>query len=298
MAWTRRQWRTTGAALLCAALLAPPGNAVLLDSGDGTQNTTAPVNDPGFAHVGRRGGLTAVYLGDGWVLTANHVGMGTVTFDGETSEPLPGSAVRLANGDGTFADLLLFAVHPPPALPLLPIRTDPLSGGEGAILVGNGRDRGPATSWDPNGPPPPGPVDGWQWASSRSLRWGTNVIDGFPVDPIANTFSFYTTFDEGAPGDESQAADGDSGGAVFVHDGVEWQLAGILFAIGVFSEQPAQTSLHGNLSYAGDLSLYADQILDTVALPEPGTATGLVTGALVLAALRRRGRTGGPGPPA
>lgn len=283
-----RQIRTAGTALLCVALLALPGTAVLLDSGDGTQNTSAPVNDPGFEHVGRRGSLTAVYLGDGWVLTANHVGTGTVTFGGETAEPLPGSAVRVANGDGTYADLLLFAVHPPPDLPLLPIRTDPLSGGEAAILAGNGRDRGPATSWDPNGPPPPGPIGGWEWAASRSLRWGTNVVDDFPVDPVVDTFAFTTVFDEGAPGDEAQAANGDSGGAVFVHDGVEWQLAGILFAIGVLTDQPPQTALYGNTSYAADLSLYADQILDTVALPEPGAAPALVGGALLVAALRRR----------
>jgi len=276
-----------GVALVLALPLA--SGADLIDSGDGTGNTSAPPDDPGFAYVGTRGGLTVVYLGDGWVLTANHVGVGTVEIEGVPYEPVPGSDVRLQNDDASLADLLLYAVYPPPPdLPLLPVRAAPLLGGEPVVMIGHGRDRGPATSWDPNGPPPPGPIGGYQWASTRSMRWGTNAVDGFPETPISNTVSFYTTFDEGQAGDEAQAATGDSGGAVFVYDGVEWQLAGIQFAIGVFSNQPAQTALYGNLTYAADLSYYYDQIADTVALPEPAGGPALLSGALLLAALRRR----------
>ena len=51
---------------------------MIIASGDGTGNTTAPADDPGFANVGNRGGLTGVYLGRRWVLTANHVGEGDI----------------------------------------------------------------------------------------------------------------------------------------------------------------------------------------------------------------------------
>ena len=47
-----------------AWLFAP---AVLIASGDGTENTTAPPADPGWSHVGSVNGLSGVYLGDGWV---------------------------------------------------------------------------------------------------------------------------------------------------------------------------------------------------------------------------------------
>ncbi|MCZ6463130.1 MAG: hypothetical protein O7A09_02245, partial [Proteobacteria bacterium] len=63
--------------LLCSLLAAaaPPASAVLIDSGDGTGNTSAPPDDPGWDHVGRTDtNLTAVYAGNGWVITAAHVG--------------------------------------------------------------------------------------------------------------------------------------------------------------------------------------------------------------------------------
>src|SRR5687768_7068059 len=95
-------------ALLLVFALVSPAPAVLIDSGDGTGNTSAPSSDPGWDHVGICDGLTAVYLGDGWVVTANHVGTCNPAFDSVTYPWLPGSAVRLSNDDATLADLLVF----------------------------------------------------------------------------------------------------------------------------------------------------------------------------------------------
>ncbi|HXV37507.1 MAG TPA: hypothetical protein VEC18_10175, partial [Myxococcota bacterium] len=67
---------------------------MLIESGDGSGNTSAPADDPGWAHVGTRNNLSVVYLGRRWVLTANHVGVGNVTIDGQTYSPVPGSAVQ------------------------------------------------------------------------------------------------------------------------------------------------------------------------------------------------------------
>jgi hypothetical protein len=103
--------------------------------------------------------------------------------------------------------------------------------------------------------------------------------------------AFSTDFDE--PTDptqtdhECQAATGDSGGAVFTST-VTPELAGILFLIGGFEEQPANTALYGNETYSVDLSSYRDQILDVMALPEP--TAGLWPGATVVAMLARRRR--------
>ena len=47
-------------------------------------------------NLGVRGGLSAIYLGNGVVLTANHVGAGDVSFGGTVYPYLPGTAVRLA----------------------------------------------------------------------------------------------------------------------------------------------------------------------------------------------------------
>ena len=105
------------------ALLAGPASAVLIDFGDGTGNTSPPRDDPGFANVGSRGGLSAIYLGNGWVLTANHVGAGPVVFESVVYQPVPGSAWRLRNANGKPADLLLFGIAPEPNLPALEIRS-------------------------------------------------------------------------------------------------------------------------------------------------------------------------------
>ena len=102
---------------------AHPAAAVIIDSGDGTGNTSAPSPDPGWSNVGLRGTWGAVYLGDGWVLTANHVGVGTVELDGTSYPHLPSLVTQIKNGDGSTADLLVFGLASPhPPLPAVPAR--------------------------------------------------------------------------------------------------------------------------------------------------------------------------------
>ena len=96
-------------ALLLAALgfWSPLGDAraVIIETGDGTGNVHRP---PPMIRAGRtseRGaGTTAVYLGRRWVLTANHVGVGDVIFEGQTYSPVPGSKARFENPDTSLAD--------------------------------------------------------------------------------------------------------------------------------------------------------------------------------------------------
>jgi hypothetical protein len=272
--------------------LATTASAVLIDSGDGTGNTTAPVPDPGWSNVGARGAQTAVYLGGRFALTANHVGPGSVVLGGVTYSYVPGTAVQLDNGDGTSADLVMFQIHPQPPLPALAIASAPPPAGATLILVGNGRNRGMATTFDPNGPEPPDPVHGYEWGSGQSKRWGTNTVLGtLLIDLIdgTRTLAIETAFDAGGSAHEAQAAYGDSGGAAFAWSGSQWQLAGLVFAIGApYTGQPDETALYGNLTFSADLSSYRDQILDVMALPEP--SIGLLPGVALVAALVRRRR--------
>jgi len=46
-------------------------------------------------------------LGGKFVLTANHVGAGDIDLGGTIYTYVPGTAVQLDNGDGTYADLLM-----------------------------------------------------------------------------------------------------------------------------------------------------------------------------------------------
>ena len=165
------------------------------------------------------------YLGDGWVLTANHVGTGAITLAGVVHAALPASAVRLEHAPGVPTDLRLFRVATDPGLPTLEISSSPPPPNGQVTLIGYGRDRGAATSW--NG------IAGWSWLSSRSLRWGVNrltqagqtiVLGGSTV----RSLSF--DFDQGAPGHEAVAVTGDSGGPVFVGGAADGELAGLMFA--------------------------------------------------------------------
>jgi hypothetical protein len=245
--------------------------AVLIAGPDGEINTTAPAPDPGFDHVGLIGGLSGVYLGEGWVLTASHVGVGTFVLGGVPYEPIPGSSIRLTNDSGADPDLLLFKLFERPPLPGLALASASPSLNESVILVGNGRNRGAETTW--NG------IEGWEYGSGRTLRWGTNRIATVGVDidiPLGSgpstTRSFVMNFDSlrgpSRNDPEAQAVPGDSGGAVFAWRNDTSELVGLLFAQSFFQDQPSQTALFGNASLAGDVRFYRDQIVAALALSD------------------------------
>jgi hypothetical protein len=292
-------------------LLAVPAGAVIIDSGDGTGNTTTPPDDPGWDNVGVRGGWTAVYLRNGWVLSAFHVSLGSVVFDEIEYDMIPGSSAHLDNGDGTYADLKIWGIYPHPPLPDLTIRSSLSQPTGDVILVGNGRDRGATTDtnhpgvWVQPPTPPIPPKTGFLWLSPKTLRWGTNRVAGHATVPglyDVITESWYTFFDESGSTyttHEAQAAEGDSGGAVFAKQGGGWQLAGIMHSVNLWPGDPevpgtgqqANSALYGNATIFADLSFYRDDILTLTAVPEPGGTLMLASGiAFLLAAGRSRMR--------
>lgn len=245
--------------LLALALSAGPARGVILAPGDGTGNTSAPADDPGWRNVGTQAGATAVYLGAGWVATANHVAMANPVFDGVAYPFVPGSVVQLQATDGTPADLKVYRVNPFPPLPSLDLYPGAPAVGADLVLIGRGRDRGAATSWSGHA--------GWLYGAAQTKRWGTNKVSASNL-VILGTRAFEVNLSQsGATTHESQAATGDSGGAVFLKTGETWYLAGILFAIGPYEGQPNGTALYGNLSYAAQLSAYAGAILTLAATP-------------------------------
>ncbi len=286
---------------LLSGFLSSPSHSVIIDSGDGTGNTTAPADDPGWTNVGNVNGLGGVYLRNGWVLTANHVGAGDISLDGMVYTLVPGSSTQLDNGDGTYADLFVFVVTPIPTLPDLGIRSNTnLPTGE-VIMVGDGRNRGAASDSDDPGiwTSPPNPpltaIEGWYWGGGRTMRWGTNTVEDFWTLSDPGTESFYTVFEDfGDPNHtdhECEAAEGDSGGALFAKQGANWELAGIIWAIAGFEGQIAGTSaLRDNVTLSADLSFYRDDIMALTAtpVPEPSVILQLGTGAGLLVCMKRR----------
>ncbi len=276
------------ALLACLVLAGTDAEAVIIASPDGTVNTSLPTVS-GWAYVGAVNSASGTYLGHGWVITADHVGSGDFTLDGVVYPLVPGSEEGFDNegGPGT-PDLLMFRVSPYPPLPPLPLRSTPPVLNEIVLMMGCGRDRGDPTTYDPNGPLPPDPLDGWEWLGTSTKRWGSNEIDSFPPGLVLGTVSLATVFDEDEHPFEAQGSDGDSGGAVLKVLGGE-ELVGIQFAIGPANGQPGNTSLFTNATFAARIDFYYDQIQEIMAVPEPSAGT-LPMGAMLLGLLHRHRR--------
>ena len=273
--------------------------AVVITDGDGSGNTTAPADDPGFANVGIRGAGTAIYLGNRWVLTAQHIGPGAVTFGGVEYQPVFGEGGRLTNpvwsGNlSTSTDLHLFRIQNDPGLPPLRISCDPVGINDRVTMVGAGRDReAEQTHWS---------VDvsigdnndvwtetteanadrtGYKTQTSRTVRWGENLVSLAEIDVDANwgdVISFQTRFHPIVPIEEmAQAVNGDSGGAVFHKQDDVWELVGLIHSINLLERQPdgTRTAIFLNETMSADLHFYVEKIREIADFePAPGDANG------------------------
>lgn len=286
---------------LAALALAGPAGAVILGDGDGTQNTLPPDDSLIWDNIGIYNTSTAVYLGDGYVLTAAHTGnVPTVNFGGITYNVVPGSRQQLTNngagGVSANTDLAIFRIDDDPGLDPTPISSTSPAVGTQVTMIGNGRNRqANLTHWSVTGDiwteTDAGNADrsGYVWAAGNDIRWGTNNVAtpaAFNTVGGVQVRSFSTVFDAGIA-NEAQAATNDSGGGVFVNAGGNWELAGIILGINTFTGQPGSTAVFGNSTVIADLSFYREQIEAIMAVPEPsGTALTLLAGAALLG--RRR----------
>ena len=303
----RRLWILLVA--MCLARSAAPARGVIIDTITGTGNTSAPADDPGWANVGVRGAGSGVYLGDRWVLSAHHVGAGSIVLGGTTYAVEANTAFRLTNGGAAgktaSTDLVMFRLATDPGLPMLPIAATTPASGAGLTMIGAGRDRGAFKTWSVDTGTTPWTwtetavspnFAGYQWGSSRTMRWGTNTVSGSGWINTGTTkgdaFVFGTTFNF-APdySTEAQAAEGDSGGAAFYKNGSTWELSGIMLAVDSFSGQPSETAVFGNNTFMADLSFYRPQIMAVVPEPATATMTGAGIAAIALVWLRRRCRS-------
>lgn len=235
--------------------------ALVTHTDDMALSSASPSKTLGWQNVGPRGSVTAIYIGNGWMLTAHHVASGEVVLDGVKYSAVPESRIRLDDPEGGALqpDLAVFRIHPSPELRELEISSSAPEVGEPVIMVGCGRDRGGKFTW--NG------IAGFSLASTRTKRWGSNRIEEVGQNyttRYTNTRGFSTSFDPFDTRHEAQAVNGDSGGAVFIKRRGKFELAGVLFSITKFPEQPEDSILYGNSSYIVDLSHYREQILNLI----------------------------------
>lgn len=211
------------ALILCSLVCASKVSAVVIAGGDGTNNTTSPADDFGFANVGMvfntADGFfnSGVYLGNGWVLCAYHpvrdnAGgflFGPVIFNqsgsGGTFTVNPATAVRLHNADNSPTDLALFQLEQPfPSLPAVRLAAATPTAGplmDPAVrMAGFSLDRDSGeTHWNVTSGPGSnddvwtetagaGTRQGYKWGvGGQTLRWGDNTLE-FNGLPINRTF--------------------------------------------------------------------------------------------------------------
>lgn len=213
------------------------------------QNTQFPY----YRNVGILNQSTGIYMGNGYVLTAAHVGAGTFHLgDGTRYSPVPGSEQMFRNRDGSFADLCVFkiafsrrdSVANLPAIPMGPVRP---GRGSYVMLVGGGSG---------NAHPGGGQAaESFRWNNDYRIRWGLNRVEQEFSGPMQTdtyfTPGYATRFSPGHI--ECQATPGDSGGAVFAYNGVDnrWELAGVILAV----DSPHGRAEYGNQTYCADITI-------------------------------------------
>lgn len=320
------------AALTLSAVATPPARGlIVMDPANlsiAPTNTTAPGG--AYADFGYWNNMLGAhtYLGNGYLLSAHHVGAlpATINIQGNSYDRIDQRRLTDPGDPAKLTDLWVWKIggaSPLPSLPtVLPIFTDPVAG-EKTLLIGDGfsRANGP-TFWDITANPgddddvwtvvtDQGVADASGFltaAGSEQKRWGTNLVYDADNDFEINgslTRGYMTNFSlTSATEFEAQATNADSAGPVFVkRDGV-WMLTGLMHVVSMFDGQPDSPSHPGIYSYVdpsmpgmvqssqtgiSDLSEYVDQLSAFgVTVPEP---TGFAAGAVLAMGLlaRRRG---------
>jgi len=251
---------------------------------------------------------SAVYLGNGYMLTANHVDTAStqyVTFDGTTTLQIDqtffsGSAtMQVAPG----VDMKIFKLTTNPAITAATLLTTPTEQVASATLVGWGVGRNASS------PVGSGTAVNWGGDTSAAKRWGVNapkVVGNVSYIDGPNAYSYdgiYTflggsgpSFDPDGLGDSEAAVTAyDSGSGLFQFIGGTWYLIGLTTVAevnGVSTFGNDQTSdPRGDANAFVRISSYDTQIMSII-VPEPGTFTLLALGAVMLLWATRRGQAG------
>ncbi|MDF3130909.1 trypsin-like serine protease [Kiritimatiellaeota bacterium B1221] len=269
-----------------------PLKAVFVGTNDPNSNTSAPVDDQGWSYMGVYNTGGAVYLGNGWFITAGHLGTGagTVNYDG-SSYAIDGSSwVTLQNPDTSNVDSRLFQITTPGDLATTgaQIVDSALSLGDDLTMIGYGRDVSSVSTT--------GPWTKYYESTTSNKKWGENTVDSFVSDYSGAGYTsdtFQTVLTTGT----AQALDKDSGGGVFVYDAAtdSYQLAGIMIAAtrysdegGIYASKWNGVAANSSWTRSVDLYQYRDQIVSVIPEPAPWILAGGALGLLFLVTRIRR----------
>jgi hypothetical protein len=173
--------------------------------------------------------------------------------------------------------MAMFQLARNPGLPSITIASKTPSSSDTLLMIGDGYKRAPNLTTSRR-------VTGYAWdTTGRIMRWGTNNLTGTASinDGFGTMQSLWTTFNDNGIANECQAASGDSGGAVFYKVGSQWELVGMIFAIGSAGSQVAD---YGSQTCSVNLPTY----LAALSIPEPATLSLLTLGGLTMLMRRRK----------
>ena len=168
---------------------------------------------------------SAVYLGNGFFLTANHVdavscgqaqvSINDVLYTLDTGFG-PGGVLRV---DGTV-DLKIFKVLAPPNLPPVTLNQGSADVRVTSYVIGCGVGKGTAVT------------GGWAWGTdaTRAKRWGSVYTAGRDEIPAFGSYLF-SYFSTAYGMNVASATLGDSGSGLFQYIGGAWVLSGITAAV-------------------------------------------------------------------
>lgn len=258
-------------------------------SGSDPALTTAYATFPYWSYIGLLNGGTGVYLDNGWVLTANHVGAGNLILNGQLryyDASVPTVRLHDPEQPTLYTDLLLFKLTEHLSLAPMPIADAEPALSQTVLMAGAGYARALAsTTWDVNTS-----VQPWTWStpatnstlqditgyltqSPRAVRWGDNRVSDRTVryNPGSRpVYRFAAQFNAAGSPYEAQGVDGDSGGGVWSLSAGRWELLGTILSVSVLSGQPSDIRsgmLDYSKTYAADLSHYRDQIMQVICEP-------------------------------
>ncbi len=224
----------------------------------------------GWDYVGKLsdtyGSASAIYLGNGWVITCSHAisltdYSASFTLSGSTYSVVQGTLQRVGN-----ADLVMFYIGTSLSLPSLTLSTSSVTVGNSVVLVGYGagvKAYGVANiTTNPN----------------SGLLYTTVSISGTSTDFLAKSGS-------------TSLVGGDSGGAAFYYNGVTgaWVLSGINEAVATSGS--GSSAIYYN--YLIDVNTYASEIQTIMAeaVPEPASWALAVAGGFLVWRRQRRQRS-------